>query len=84
VESPLWLRRLAIRPMRVGYPGMETKLLRDCTDEEVRAIAAFPAQRGVKRISDGEDWLLRHTFERREQQRNPLEGESLLTVLGFV
>jgi hypothetical protein len=88
VPSLRWLRRLAHSPAIVsGYEGIEDKPLRDCTDEEVRAIVAFHSQRGsrhpeLERLFD-EDWWLRTMLELREQDRNPLEGEGFFSLLGF-
>jgi hypothetical protein len=58
VRSPLWLRRLAVNPATVSaYPeiGIEQKLARDLTDDEVRAIAAYHGRRSKLKQLD-EAW----------------------------
>ncbi len=77
------LRRLAHSPMMVmGYPGVDFKPLRDCTDEEVRAIVDYHSQRGSTKLFD-RDWWLRMTLESREKERNPLEGVGFFPLLGL-
>ena len=60
--------------------GVEEKPLRDCTDEDVRAIVAFQSHRG--KLFD-EDWWLRTMLELREEEHNPLEGEGFFSLLGL-
>jgi hypothetical protein len=48
--------------MMAHVPGVGWKPLRDCSDEEVHAIARYHSQRGTLRLFD-EDWFLRHTMK---------------------
>jgi len=85
VRSPLWLRRLAVNPATVSaYPeiGIEQKLARDLTDDEVRAIAAYHGRRSKLKQLD-EAWFVRALFEERERARDPLQGEGFLSVAGL-
>jgi hypothetical protein len=84
VPSLRWLRRLAHAPIMVtGYSGVDEKPLRDCTDEEVRAIVAFHSERGNPTgLFDG-DWWLGTMLEIREQDRYPLEDCDLFSLLGL-
>jgi hypothetical protein len=70
-----------------GYEGVEEKPLRDCTDADVRAMAAWHSQRVSKRPEleklFGGDWFLQTFLEQREQERNPLEGVGFFPLLGF-
>jgi hypothetical protein len=68
--------------MMADVPGVGWKPLRDCSDEEVHAIARYHSQLGTLRLFD-EDWFLRHTMEAREQERNPLEGVGFFPLLGL-
>jgi hypothetical protein len=68
--------------MVADVPGVGEKPLRDCTDEEVRAIAEHYSQFGSTDFF-GEDWWLRHAMEAREEARNPLPGVGFLPLLGL-
>jgi hypothetical protein len=73
--------------MVMNYEGVEDKPLRDCTDEDVRAIVAFHSQRVSKypeleKLFD-ENWWLRATLEQREWERNPLEDVGSFPLLGL-
>ena len=76
------LRLLAHQSMMAHVPGVGWKPLRDCSDEEVHAIARYHSQRGTLRLFD-EDWFLRHTMEAREKERHPLEGVGFFPLLGL-
>jgi hypothetical protein len=73
--------------MVLGCEGVEDKPLRDCTDDDVRAIVAFLSHRVLKRPElkklFGEDWWLRTVLEEREWERNPFEGEGFFPLLGL-
>jgi hypothetical protein len=55
--------------------GIDQKLARDLTDDEVRTIAAYQGRRSMLKQFD-EAWFLRTLFEERERARNPLQGEA--------
>jgi hypothetical protein len=82
VPSLRWLRRIACSPMVADVPGVGQKPLRDCTDEEVQAIAKHYSQFGSTEMFD-EDWWLRQALEAREEARNPLEGVGFFPLLGL-
>jgi len=69
--------------MVMGYPGIETKPLRDCTDEEVRWIAAYHGRRETPVKLFDEEWWLRTTLATRAEERNPLAGVGLLPLAGL-
>jgi integrase len=74
------LRLLANEPMMADVPGVGWKPLRDCSDEEVHAIARYHSQLGTLRLFD-EDWFLRHTMEAREEERNPPSESAVAAII---